>query len=348
MDVKAAIAVHHTATTDEPWDGPAAVAGMPNDAAALRYCHAWVDSSGDASVKGSFKFPHHKTKGGPANLSACRNGLARLSGADIPSGDVAGVRAHLQAHLDDAKKSAEGTTVSVKSLRGVRVEIKDADRGEVDAVFATLGVKDSDGDVTLPGAFEAGAPVVISAYGHASWGGALPVGKGTIREVKNEAIMSGQFFMDTTHGRDTFLTVKGLGPIQNWSYGYDPVDYSFGEFEGDQVRFLAKQQVHEVSPTLLGAGVNTRTLGTKGASTFIGEATAVLAAATALADRAADVMAKRAEKGKGLGADSAAVLDQIVAQCKRLTDARDPGPDPSEELQAAIQREFLRSLRRIA
>lgn len=97
-----AIAVHHTATTDAAWDGPAAEAAMPNDKAVLTYCHAWrEDGAGDE--KSGYKFPHHLTKGGPANLAACRNGLARLSGASIPDGDRAGVQRHLQAHLDDGK-----------------------------------------------------------------------------------------------------------------------------------------------------------------------------------------------------------------------------------------------------
>lgn len=107
-----ALPVHHTATEDSAWDGPAAVAAMPNDDAVLRYCHAWEDSDaasvssreGDDDAddqKQDYKFPHHRTEGGPANLAACRNGLARLSSADIPAGDDAGVKAHLQAHLDD-------------------------------------------------------------------------------------------------------------------------------------------------------------------------------------------------------------------------------------------------------
>jgi HK97 family phage prohead protease len=110
-----AIPVHHTATTDEPWDGPAAVAAMPAEYADLHYCHAWQTASAAGSShtpgdddeddkKGNFKFPHHKTKGGPANLAACRNGLARLTGASIPPADRSGVKAHLQAHLDDANK----------------------------------------------------------------------------------------------------------------------------------------------------------------------------------------------------------------------------------------------------
>jgi ATP-dependent protease ClpP protease subunit len=108
-----ALAVHHTATEDTAWNGPAAVAAMPNDDTVLEYCHAW-QSDEAASVphregdddaddqKGNYKFPHHEHKGGAANVSACSNGLARLAGASIPDADRAGVEAHLRAHLKDA------------------------------------------------------------------------------------------------------------------------------------------------------------------------------------------------------------------------------------------------------
>lgn len=99
-----AIPVHHTATIDEPWDGPAAEAAMPNDAAVLKYCHAWQEADAPRDEKSTWKFPHHKKEGGPANLSGCRNGLARLDSANIPDNDRAGVKAHLEAHLNDAKK----------------------------------------------------------------------------------------------------------------------------------------------------------------------------------------------------------------------------------------------------
>lgn len=129
--VAKALPVHHTATVDEPWDGPAAVAAMPNDDEVLRYCHAWESDEaantphkeGDDDAddkKSNFRFPHHKTKGAPANLAACRNGLARLEGSTIPESDKAGVRAHLQAHLDDANKadgdSESGTDNHVEGL----------------------------------------------------------------------------------------------------------------------------------------------------------------------------------------------------------------------------------------
>jgi hypothetical protein len=153
--------------------------------------------------------------------------------------------------------------MDIKQLGGV--SIKNADRGEFSAVIATYGVIDKDGDVTEPGAHRDGAEVIVSAYGHASWGGTLPVGKARLRTTKTQTIADGQFFMDTTHGRDTFETVKQLGPMGQWSYGYDVLDSATGELDGQPVRFLKSQEIHEVSPVLIGAGVNTRTLATKAA-----------------------------------------------------------------------------------
>lgn len=148
-----------------------------------------------------------------------------------------------------------------KSLQ--RVQVKDADQGTVSAVFASFDVVDRDGDVTVKGAIPDGHEVVISAYGHGSWKGALPVGKGVIRIDGNDAILDGQFFMDTTHGRDTFATVKQLGDLGEWSYSLSNVKSDTGEFKGQQVRFLRSIEVKEVSPVIRGAGTTTRTLETK-------------------------------------------------------------------------------------
>lgn len=149
----------------------------------------------------------------------------------------------------------------------VRVEIKDADKGEVDLVFSTFDVLDSDGDVTVPGAFEDGKTVAVSAYGHTSWEGALPVGVATLRQTTREGQANAKFFMDTKDGADTFRTVKRLhdAGIGEWSYGYTPTEFHYGDHEGRQARFLTKVDVDEVSPVLKGAGVGTRTLSAKGA-----------------------------------------------------------------------------------
>lgn len=166
-------------------------------------------------------------------------------------------------------------------LARARVEIKDADKGTVDLVFATYDVVDSDGDVQVPGTFDDGAKAAVSAYGHASWEGKLPVGVATLHTAGGkEARASAQFFMDTQHGADTFKTVKELhkAGLGDWSYGYDVLKWSRGEWKSPdgtitrQVRFLERQHVHEVSPVLVGAGVNTRTLAAKGRKTQEGDA----------------------------------------------------------------------------
>ncbi len=213
-----------------------------------------------------------------------------------------------------------------------RVEIKDADKGTVEAVFSTFNAIDADGDVTLPGAFDDGAEWMISAYGHKSWDGALPVGKGVVRATDTEAVLEGQFFLDTLAGLDTFRVVKNMGPLQEWSYSCSPDKFSYGEFEGKRVRFLEHiKSGGEVSPVMKGAGINTRTTAVKSGLTFVGEAEAVLADLDALTERAADVMAKRQNKGKGLGATSVALIEQIDERLKALAMLLgDPEPEPDQ------------------
>lgn len=219
-----------------------------------------------------------------------------------------------------------------------RVEIKDEDRGEVAAVFSTFDAIDSDNDVTLKGAFTDGAPVAISAYGHRSWSGELPVGKGRIRELSTEAVMEGRFFMDTQKGRDTFLTVKAMSEdeasLQEWSYSLDNIKSRQGEFDGKQVRFIESVDVTEVSPVLKGAGINTRTLATKGAK-FSEHATSVLADVDALITRASEVMALRAQKGKSLGDESADLLSTLTADLDRLKELLEAGVSPDHDDEAA-------------
>lgn len=144
--------------------------------------------------------------------------------------------------------------------------VKAGEQGLVSAVIATFNVVDSDGDWTVPGAFPVGAEVPISAYQHTSWSGALPVGKGVIRADQTRAWVEAAFFMNTAAGRDTFEVVKELGPLGQWSYGYDVVDSDQEQRDGRIVRVLRSLVVHEVSPVLVGAGVGTATLDAKTAA----------------------------------------------------------------------------------
>lgn len=138
------------------------------------------------------------------------------------------------------------------------IELKaDGEPGEFKAVFSTFNVVDHDQDVTLPGAFTDGEKVRISYWGH-RWQD-LPAGRGVIHQDEEKAWVEGRFFMDTEAGRETYLTVKNLGELQEWSYGFDIQEADYGVFEEQEVQFLRRLKVYEVSPVMLGAGIGTGT-----------------------------------------------------------------------------------------
>jgi hypothetical protein len=259
-----------------------------------------------------------------------------------------------------------------------RVEIKDADKGEFVAIIATLNVKDLDGDVTPNGAFHDGEDIVVSAYGHSSWMGALPVGDAVVQATEdkrradyNLAKVAGQFYLDTAAGKDTFTTVKNLAAkgLGEWSYGYDVLKYSFGEFEGDHVRFLEDLKVFEASPVLQGAGVDTRTVLAKAlkstgltdeqvsqilaavrsdvpsAQTLADQLKSGVDALTGLIDSATRVGALRAEVGKPLSAVNQDLLKRAQDQLTRIVDLVGVGAPTDVDTDDATQREFLRFIR---
>jgi HK97 family phage prohead protease len=138
------------------------------------------------------------------------------------------------------------------------IELKaDGQPGEFRAIFSRFNVIDHDGDVTIPGAFKDGEAVRISYWGH-RWLD-LPVGKGIIHQDEEKAWIDGLFFMDTQVGKETYQTVKNLENLQEWSYGYDLIDSKLGQFDNQDVQFLNKITVYEVSPVMLGAGIGTET-----------------------------------------------------------------------------------------
>jgi len=152
-----------------------------------------------------------------------------------------------------------------KERKTLRVEIKDEEKGIVTAAFAKLGVMDLDGDITLPGAFGS-QKVGVSAYGHNSWSGALPIGRGSISEKNGEAVAELKLFMSTVNGREHFEVIKGMGDLQEWSYGFDVKETGEVTEELRQKgvrRVLKKLNVFEISPVLRGAGIDTRTTSVK-------------------------------------------------------------------------------------
>ena len=135
--------------------------------------------------------------------------------------------------------------------------------GEFEAVIATLNVVDSDDDVILPGAFGEQTVTVLPAHDWSS----VPIGKGQTFETGDEARVKGRLNLDTQAGREWYAALKfdmeNPPARQEWSFGFFVDKYRIERRDEKDVRVLEKLSVHEVSPVVLGAGVNTRTIDVK-------------------------------------------------------------------------------------
>jgi hypothetical protein len=105
-DVKGAVAYkdHGKADPDTAWDGPEEVKACGDDMDKLKSICAWFDSE-DPDVKSSYKLPHHRA----SDLKAVWNGVKAAAaalqggrgGVEIPSGDLAAVKAHIAKHYEE-------------------------------------------------------------------------------------------------------------------------------------------------------------------------------------------------------------------------------------------------------
>jgi len=211
----------------------------------------------------------------------------------------------------------KGTNMEIirKSFTGI--ELKKDKPGFFTARIATLNVIDKDGDVTLNGAFPDGKQILISAYEHGSWSGALPVGKGFVHEIGNEALVDGEFNLNIESGKEHYEAIKFAPQLIEWSYGFKilALDEDNANWRDNPkvYRVLKSLDVFEASPVLRGAGVDTATLAIKSdnGKTFTDEAEAVLAAANALVTRAKSLADLRQEEGRTLSKANRDRLDKL-------------------------------------
>jgi hypothetical protein len=187
------------------------------------------------------------------------------------------------------------------------------DKGTVLAVFSTLGVIDKDGDITLPGFIGSQHVAMLPTH---DWKH-VPIGKGTTRESGDQVLAELKMNLEIPSAKDWLSAIKfdleNGEPLQEYSYGFTIQDG--GASEGGQDASGAKAYrtlrptpegkagciVHEVSPVLVGAGENTRTLAAKGAK-FGDELEMALAAIDGLVIRAKSLADLRAKDGRGLSA----------------------------------------------
>jgi phage head maturation protease len=172
----------------------------------------------------------------------------------------------------------------------------DEDKGIVDHVITVFGVLDHVKDISHPGSFkktlqERGDKVrVLDMHRADSIMRAIAkplalkeVGRdelppkilGEYPEATGGVVASTKFLMDTPEGKGAFIRLKE-GAVDEWSYGYDPldVDYSTVKQDGEdvKVRNLRQIRLYEYGPVLWGANPATATLSAKAEDGEPGEA----------------------------------------------------------------------------
>jgi len=214
------------------------------------------------------------------------------------------------------RDNIESKTFDIKTIDEVE--------GKVEAVFSVFNEIDSDGDVVMPDSIKSGYGEngVAMVWAH-DWKN--PIGRGEIVSDDSKAVFKGQFIMDTQAGRDAFNTVKAMGDLQQWSFGYEVLDSENGSFQKDgqntQARFLNDLKVWEVSPVLVGANQNTFTVGVKEKSedsvkeetglTLTNETDKLLIKLSALLRRIKELTSLRLKKEKTLSEPSTTLVRDL-------------------------------------
>ncbi len=196
------------------------------------------------------------------------------------------------------------------------------------ATFATLGVIDHHGDVTLPGAFQNGTTVMVGAYQHDMTG--LPIGKATLQADEQRAWVEGVLWTDTANGQDTYKVLKRAVDKIEWSYIFTVTQSDFGPFDTNKgivdVRFLKALDVWSVDPVLRGAGIGTGTQSIKSFATGLSFADHSAGIAEAVEDfvaRAKGRLDYRAKEGRQFSAANVDRLNSIAESLRSSADALD-------------------------
>ena len=222
--------------------------------------------------------------------------------------------------------------------------------GAIAVEFATLNIIDLDQDVTVPGAFGEQS-VRIQGFSHDT--GDFSIGKGTIRESADKAVMDGLLNLEMMMGKEAYASLKfdleHGEPLQEWSYIYSVLDADFGEFQGQQVRFLKRLKVHSVDPVFLGAGIGTRTTGVKSALTFLEHCEGIDEDVKTFLKRLGERMAIREQENRSLSAANIERLTGIAESLKaasidleRALQSTEPNA-ASRLIQAQLQYERIRT-----
>ncbi len=139
------------------------------------------------------------------------------------------------------------------------------EEGYLEAIFSVFDVEDRDGDVVKSSAIKNG--VAIPLVWHHDW--SRPIGKGTITNDGTKAIFKGNFFLDTTEGMEAYKTVKNMGDLQQYSWGFAILNQEKGTLGDKTVNYITATEAFEVSPVLVGANQHTSTVDIKEAKMYV-------------------------------------------------------------------------------
>ncbi len=220
------------------------------------------------------------------------------------------------------------------------------DDGSGTAVIATLGVIDLDGDVTEAGAFGSGQ---VAKFLPAHDWMSPPLGVATIKEVGTEVRADFQLNLAMPKAQEWHEALKfslSKGVRQEFSYGFKIRDSGFGEFQGQQVRFLKDLEVLEISPVVQGAGIGTELLSVKDHKSlpFADQIKAVVESVEAVTARAVDIRAKRQADGRDISPDRVKELEAMLRAIGKAAEALDAAvksePSLSEQEMERLFSEF--------
>lgn len=190
----------------------------------------------------------------------------------------------------------------------------DGSEGAIEAVFSTFGVVDRGGDIVERGAI-ADAQAVPMVWSH-NW--EKIIGKGTTRIEPDRAVFTGHLFLDTDAGKDAYQTMKSMGDLMQYSWGFRVLDADFVERDEEFVRIIKRTELFEVSPVLVGEGMGTHTLSLKYSMPFPDHSDAVRAAVEGFVARSRSLADLRTKEGRVL---SSANRERLKSIADSLTSA---------------------------
>ncbi len=133
-----------------------------------------------------------------------------------------------------------------------------------------------------------------------------------LNEGDERAVFKGSLFLDTDAGADAYRTIKAMGDLMEYSWGFRILDADFVERDAEYIRVIKRAELFEVSPVLVGAGIGTGTLSLKHGLPLYDHGDAVLEAVRDFVSRVEVRTDYRAKEGRTLSSANRERLQAIA------------------------------------